>query len=134
MIDPKTKENDAAVITVNENLIGLWFIAHIPGRADFMVGLVKTGETSYEFHSRFKYYKSDAAFDPDDRRSVIVAKTVVPHTREKAIDVCRGLMRDMSEKSEQPYEEILVEDGNLDKFWLDLSRKTWAHLMGVGNV
>lgn len=129
--DPTLARSPKATVTINQDLVGIWYICHIPNRADFLCGLYDLGNGMYEISSRFKYYSSPVAFDPSDERSHYTARTRKPTTREKAIGLARGAMEVLSKKSGIPYDEILVVNKDLDKFWAELHAKPWANMMIV---
>lgn len=130
---PKDKDKDItdnAIVVTNDKLMGMWYIAHIPN-ADFLQALYQLEDGKFEIRCRFKYYNSLQPFDPLDERSMFRAVTSKPTTREEAIELARGAVETLSKLTGQKIYEILVHNGDLDKFMEEVRKQEWTHSASI---
>ena len=113
------------LIEVTDKLVGIWFLG-LTEHSDWLCGLSELQlDVEYQISYRFRYHKDGKIFDSKDERSVY--RATIKSTRAYAVAGVR-LMADRLTQAgaTRAVEEILVHDGDLDRFIRELQDKPWA--------
>lgn len=111
---------------ITENTVGLWYMS-LTDTSDWLCCVNKMSDKEYSIRYRFRYYKDDNAHNSEDVKnwySVIVKED----SFEKMIEQMRKVATLLGETADTEYDEILMQNGDVDQFMLDLMSKEWAHV------
>lgn len=111
-------------IEITKNTVGIWF-CYLGNDSDWMGS---ASEEAGVFHLiyRFRYYKSDDAWDNKDKKNWYEG-THKGGTRDEVIDKMRTMLKLMELKSRSKGYELLMVDGNIDEFMGEFNKQPWVH-------
>lgn len=111
-------------IRLDEKTIGIWYIKLSPG-SDYLASMRDDGDGKMRLDYRFRYYKDANAFDSEDEKSWYTGTT--KSTREEALESIRRIISVMETISGNRGAELLIENGDVQKFLVELRKQPWAH-------
>lgn len=122
-----------ALFEVTPKLVGLWFLG-VTETSDWLCGVTEVvPEEKYTVAYRFRYHKDDKVFDSKDRRSTY--RVEATGSRAYVLGVIRLMASDMEKAgAEGKVEEILMHDGDTDRFVRELQEKPWAFMRVEGRI
>lgn len=116
------------MIEINERIIAIWYLVTIPGEQDFMGGLFRDEKGDLKFKYRFRYYNSDEPWDKKDTKNWYDVTPKQGTTPEAMIESLRIMVDRLSRMSGQKADEIVIKDGDHQKFLEEFMAKPWAHM------
>lgn len=120
------------MIEISADLVGLWALQTIPNRQDWMCGVTDLHDGSFKIAYRLRYYSpvgDGNPFNDEDHKSWYEA--IVPGPREEVVAKMRLVGQELARQARSTLHEVLMVDGDLDRFQREMSKIASFHFAKV---
>ncbi len=114
------------MIVINEKTIAIWYMNTTKDQ-DFLGSLYLDDENKPTFTYRFRYYKSNDAWDGKDKKNWYQGQPKADQPINFILNAIRTMVATMAHAAHTEYDEVLMKDGNVKQFMDEFSSKPWAH-------
>ena len=117
------------MITISEKTIATWFLPTTKGQ-DFMGSLFRNDEGHLQFTYRFRYYaeENNPAWDEKDEKHWYDVIDKEGKTPEEMLQILRQMLKVMETVAVGKLDQILMVNGDVNKFIEEMAAKPWAHM------
>ena len=120
-------------IAIDENLVGMWY--HTINADEYVVGdwlgslaRIEGEDDRFLLSYRFRYYEDDKTNEESEDTKSWYEGILKTHDVDEAITQVRTIVNHFAGMVNAEVTEILVEDGNIEKFTEDLTKQPFAHV------